>query len=46
MIKISICDDDEAFACELEQAIMNFAEAKNLKVDLEVFSAGRNFLKI
>lgn len=38
MFRIGICDDDETFAIQLEEYIIQYAKTKNLLVDTQTFS--------
>ena len=45
MIKVAICDDDIQFIYKLEQSIFRFAEMKRIKVDVDGYTSGAEFIQ-
>ena len=45
MIKVAICDDDMQFIYKLEQSIFRFAEMKRIKVDVDGYTSGAEFIQ-
>ena len=40
MIKVAICDDDNLFAHQLENIILNTCDKESIKVDTEIYLSG------
>ena len=45
MIKVAICDDDNLFAHQLENIILNTCDKESIKVDTEIYLSGFPFPK-
>lgn len=45
MYKVGICDDDIAFGCQIEAYLKEYAEKKNVEIEVEVFISGEECLK-
>lgn len=45
MLRIGICDDDEAFSLELERYLLEYARRKEIRIDAEIFVSAQALLE-
>ncbi len=45
MIKIAVCDDNQAICFEVEQMILDYGKTLDIPIELEVFNSGDDMLK-